>query len=153
MVAQILLDQLGLGVGKPCEQHEHETDMILGGLLVGRTLDAVFAHPPAQRKRALAEHYALPIGVDRAPGRSRLFGGADEQTAVLPDQIVVIDALRKSFGHQRQIALGVLVGNERPLLARLMRILQNKRTQRLADEGDAAAKVRLIEFLVHWSPP
>ena len=92
MDLQEFVQVVGLVARKVGHERQHEADVILGGSLIGRAPHAVRAHPRAQLQRALAEHHAFAVGVHRAPGRGRLRSGTDEQTAVLPHEVVGVDA-------------------------------------------------------------
>ena len=63
MTAQVVVEGLGLRATKMGHENQHETDVVLGGLIVSCPRDAVRAHPRAQRKRRLSEHDALAIGI------------------------------------------------------------------------------------------
>ena len=171
MDLQEFVQVVGLVARKVGHERQHEADVILGGSLIGRAPHAVRAHPRAQLQRALAEHHAFAVGVHRAPGRGRLRSGTDEQTAVLPHEVVGVDAVGQTVHHQAQSVTRFSPVGERPRISRFLctelrhrlkrsarragaGILQEKRGERLAHERHGL-EFRLdgIHAIVHRCSP
>ena len=115
VIAQVLVDQLGALGSEKGQQGQHEADVVFRGALVAETLDSAGAHPGPQRQGALAEDDTVVIGVDRPPRRRGKAPRAHEQTAVLPNQVVVIGARSQTGAHQRQGCTSLGLIGEGPL--------------------------------------
>ena len=126
----------GLILRKPRHKGKHKPDMVLRGFLVSGSRNAMFAHPCAQLKGGRTEHHALAIGVYRAPRRRRLCARADEQTAILPRQIIVCDkgaalsgsaARGQALDHHGQTASSLFLADERPFRTGGLRVKRSDR--------------------------